>query len=113
METRASMFLGRAEDLLDSRKPIPSKTGIDGNIGVEISFDWKSRGRGRYSTSNAGDVSWVFLGRGNLERVGVRCSSIGFSIFQHRRIGCVLINKGRKGEKKEEKSWEEKMGRRR
>lgn len=37
---------GRAEDLLDSRKPIPSKTGIDGNIGVEISFDWKSRGRG-------------------------------------------------------------------
>lgn len=41
METRAE------EDFLDWRKPIPSKIGIDGNVGVEISFDWKSRERER------------------------------------------------------------------
>lgn len=109
---------GRAEDLLDSRKPIPSKTGIDGNIGVEISFDWKSRGRG-HSTSNAGDVSWVFLGRGrrNLERAGIRCSSIDIdlSIFQHRRMRRVN-ERGDLRKKKEErkrKFWKEKVGRRR
>lgn len=66
------------KDFLDWRKPIPSKIGIDGNVGVEISLDWKSREREREerSTSNAGDVSWVFLEEewGNLERI--RCFSI-------------------------------------
>lgn len=67
---------GRISSIGENRSP--RKSGLMGNVGVEISFDWKSREREREerSTSNAGDVSWVFLEEewGNLERI--RCFSI-------------------------------------
>lgn len=96
--------LGREERRIYSirGKPIPSKTGIDGNIGVEISFDWKSRGRKAFNV----ECWWRVVGfswRGrNLER------AVDFSIFQHR----MRVNK--QGEEREEErgnvgrgKWEE------
>lgn len=95
METRASVFLGGKSGGFTrfGENRSPRKPGLMVTLGLKYRSIGSQEG-GRHSTSNAGDVSWVFLCEGrerNLER------AVDFSIFQHR----MRVNK--QGEEREKK----------
>lgn len=67
METRASVFLGGKSGGFTrfGENRSPRKPGLMVTLGLKYRSIGSQEG-GRHSTSNAGDVSWVFLGGGEI-----------------------------------------------
>lgn len=65
METRASVFLGGKRFTRFGENRSPRKPGLMVTLGLKYRSIGSQEG-GRHSTSNAGDVSWVFLGGGEI-----------------------------------------------